>query len=530
MDSEASDPQRQRPEDPSGRRPLAEVWAIAWPTVLTMASYTFMQFVDGLMVGQIGPLELAAQGNASIWVYVPLMVGMGALTVVNTFVSQNLGAGTPRRGPGYAWAGFWLSAAMWACFLLPLAALAPFLFNWLHVPGSVAERDQLVELEIGYARILLVGGLFTLGSRAFYHFFFGLHRPKIITAVALLANAVNGLANYTFIFGENGIPALGLPGVPGVPALGLYGAALGTVLGTLVEFAVPAGVFLGRRLHRELGTRDAWRPPRAVYRDLLRVGWPAGLPQGNNLACWAIFMTIIIGQFGENHMTAGWIGMRYMSLSFMPAVGFSVAVNSLVARYIGAGHPDVAVSRARLGLAMAVAYMVACGLVFIALRHPLVAAFVGGDATPASAAQIIAIGGQVMICIAVFQALDGVQILYAGALRGAGDTLWPGLVSVAYSWLILVGGGLLLGYAFPEWGSVGPWIGAALHIGVLSATLARRFESGHWRTIDLLSGARPQPAVAPVSPVPEPGVAVGDLSAEIAAELPAARAPLREEP
>ena len=47
------------------RHPLAEVWSLAWPTIITMVSYTVMQFVDKLMVGQIGPLELAAQGWAS---------------------------------------------------------------------------------------------------------------------------------------------------------------------------------------------------------------------------------------------------------------------------------------------------------------------------------------------------------------------------------------------------------------------------------------------------------------------------------
>ena len=95
------------------RRPVAEVWSIAWPTVLTMTSYTVMQFIDKLMVGQVGPLEVAAQGNGGIWAFTPIAVAMGFLTVVNTYVSQNLGAGTPRNGPRYAWAALWISLAFW---------------------------------------------------------------------------------------------------------------------------------------------------------------------------------------------------------------------------------------------------------------------------------------------------------------------------------------------------------------------------------------------------------------------------------
>lgn len=481
------------------RAPLAEVWSIAWPTVLTMASYTLMQFVDALMVGQVGPLEVAAQGNASIWVLTPVTMGMGILTVVNTFVSQNLGAGTAERGPRYAWAGVWMSVAMWVFILLPMAVFVPEFFAFLHDPASVRDLDHLIALEIGYGRILLVGGVLALASRALHHFFFGLHRPKIITVSSLIANTVNALANYVFIFGERGIPALGLPGVPGVPALGLVGAGIGTVIGSAVELAIPAAVFLGGPLNARLRTRAAWRPSPAAIRDLFRIGWAAGVPHGNDVLCWAIFMTVLVGQFGETHMTAAWIAWRYLALSFMPAVGFSVAVTSLVARYIGAGQPDVALARARLGLGMAAAYMTTCGLLFIALRHSLIGAFVGGDQMTAdTASRIIEIGGHLMICAAIFQTLDAVHIVYGGALRGAGDTVWPGLVTIVLGWLLLIGGSLLLSRAFPEWGSVGPWIGAAIYIIVLGLALAARFESGRWRSIDLLEGRAQPPPIAPL--------------------------------
>lgn len=81
------------------RSPLGEVWAIAWPTVLTMTSYTVMQFIDKLMVAQVGALEVAAQGNGGIWTFTPMAFGLGVLTVINTYVSQNLGAGQPEKGP-----------------------------------------------------------------------------------------------------------------------------------------------------------------------------------------------------------------------------------------------------------------------------------------------------------------------------------------------------------------------------------------------------------------------------------------------
>ncbi|MCZ6835942.1 MAG: MATE family efflux transporter [Planctomycetota bacterium] len=499
---------------PEAIHPLREVWSIAWPTVLTMTSYTVMQFVDSLMVGQKGPLEVAAQGNGGIWAFVPLAIAMGFLTVINTYVSQNLGANQLEKAPQYGWAGLWLSLGIWVFLLLPMAILFPMILPLTHDPESIQEFDRLVKMETGYCQILLVGGIFLLAAKALQHFFFGLHRPKLITVSALVGNFVNAIANYILIFGEAGLPALGLPGIPGTPAMGVYGAALGTVIGTMVEFAIPFAVFIGPKMHREMKTRLAWRPRLKPMRELYDIGWPAALQYGNELICWAIFMTVLVGKFGEHHMTAGWIALRYMHLSFMPAVGFSVAATSLVGKYMGAGQPDKAMARARLTLAMALSYMTVCGVIFFIFRVPLVEVFFLMDdhIDPQVKIEIVTIGAKLMICAALFQSADAIGIVYTGALRGAGDTVWPGLVTMVYSWTFIVGGGWAMVWLFPQLESIGPWLGASAYIILLSLTLGFRFESGFWRSIKLLPGierdggepdpvesASPEPPESPVS-------------------------------
>ncbi|MCP3902459.1 MAG: MATE family efflux transporter [Planctomycetes bacterium] len=502
---------------------FGEVWSIAWPTVLTMTSYTVMQFVDSLMVGQVGALEVAAQGNGGIWVFTPIAVAMGFLTVVNTYVAQNLGAGKPENGPKYAWAALWISLAAWIVILLPMALGLRSLFEIIHADAG-PESARLIALESDYGRILMLGAIFTLGGRGMHHFFFGLHRPKVVTLSAIVGNGVNILANYVLIFGENGLPLLNLPGVPGVPALGLRGAAIGTVLGSFVELAIPFAVFLGPRLNAELKTRGAWRPRLGPMRDLYRIGWPGALQFGNEIVCWALFMTVLVGTFGPDHMTAAWIVLKYMHLSFMPAVGFSVAVTSLVGKYIGAGNPDVGVARARLGLLMSVGYMTVCAAVFYVLREPLVAVFVGERVDAEQARNIIDIGAKLMICAALFQTVDAFGIVYNGALRGAGDTVWPGIVTVIFSWVFIIGGGYLAVGLRPEWESVGPWIAAAVYIIVFGVTMAWRFESGRWRSIKLLAPEEREAArVAPLGPGLPPGeaeAAVRDIAEELAGPGP----------
>ncbi|MFO0874185.1 MAG: MATE family efflux transporter [Phycisphaerales bacterium] len=506
------------------RAAVREVWAVAWPTVVTMTSYTLMQFVDKLMVAQVGPLEVAAQGNGGIWAFNAIAIAMGVLTVINTFVAQNLGAGTPERGPKYAWAGLWLSLVVWIAFLVPWAVALPSLFSLM------GHGERLQRLESVYGRILLAGSVVLLSNKAMSHYFFGMHRPRVIAFAAISGNIVNFLGNYALVFGERGLPQLDLPfvgtvsipGVPGAPALGVAGSAISTVIGTGFELLIPLAVFLGRRMNALYGTRSAWRFDAGPIRDLVRLGWPAAVQWGGEIVCWSIFMSVLCGRFGNDHMTAGWATLSYMHLSFMPAVGFSVAVSALVGRYIGAGQPDTAAARANLGLALAMAYMTVCAVVMIVFRRPLIGAFVSGHgADAAQAAAIVAIGSRLMICAALFQTADAVGVVSSGALRGAGDTVWPGVATFVLSWVFIVGGGWLLVTFAPQLESLGPWIAAAVYIVILGAALWTRWRSGKWRAIKLVEWLR-APAAAPVvigPPATAGDEAVEDLAADVASEV-----------
>ena len=103
----------------SMRFAIQEVWSLAWPTILTMTSFTVMQFTDRLMVGQIGKVEIAAQGNAGTWAFAAIATIMGVVTVVNTFVSQHLGAEEPEKGSKYPWNAGWMALFCWGVIIVP---------------------------------------------------------------------------------------------------------------------------------------------------------------------------------------------------------------------------------------------------------------------------------------------------------------------------------------------------------------------------------------------------------------------------
>ena len=463
------------------RADIREVWAQAWPTVIAMLSYTSMQFVDSLMVSVLGPLEVAAQGNGGSWSWVSIAFGFGMLTLVNTLVAQRVGAGRTAEIARYGWAGLWVALGFWLVVLIPFALVIGPMFR------AMGHEAHLLEMETSYARILLAAGIFTISSKALSNFFFGLQRPKVITVAAIAGNVVNLVGNYVFVFGERGLPELGLPGIPGIPAYGVTGSAIGTAIGTAVEALIPLCMFLGARLNRAFAVRRAWRPDFHAIGEVLRLGWPAGLQFGNEMICWAIFMTVLAGGFGNEHMTAGWAAMRFVHISFMPAVGLSIAATSLVGKHVGEGDFSRAARSAHAAVAIAILWMTCCAAIFVIFRNELTGVFIDASTPLDSAARIRAIGSQIFICAAIFQTLDAIGIVYTGALRGAGDTFVPGLVTAVLGWAVIVGGGYAMTRVFPGLESTGPWIAATAYLVILGVFVALRFERGGWRRLHLLS-------------------------------------------
>ena len=475
---------------------LKEVFLLSLPAGLSMLTRTLMRFVDAAMVSELGPEPLAAQLTAGMLAFVFESFIMGMLTTVNTYVSQNLGAGRRERCGQYARAGLLLAIGM-SALSLPLIFLSEPLFDVL------GHSDKLRPLEAMYFRYMIVTIVFGQSAVVLARFFYGIHRPGIVFLAAVIANTFNVGANYVLIFGKLGFPAMGLEG-----------AAIGTLAGTALELLVLLALFLGPRMHALYATRRRtvlW----SQCREILALGWPAGTQFASDLLSWGVMTTVLIGRFGSDHLAAHTATVRFISLSFMPAIGIGNACTALVGRYIGKGRPDLAKKRAHAGLILAMAYMGFCGLALFVFRHPFVGFFVKvtpDEATTAAeaarrAATIVHLGGRIMVCAAVFQLFDAANIVYIGALRGAGDTRMPMIMTVILSWSLVVGGGVLAVHVAPWLTSQGPWIAASAFVILLAMAMAWRFESGAWREIELLGREPPPEAeLAALTPDPQPGV------------------------
>jgi MATE family multidrug resistance protein len=284
-------------------------------------------------------------------------------------------------------------------------------------------------------------------------------------------------AAYVLIFGKLGCPALGLAG-----------AALGTVAGAAVQGLVLFGYFVAGPEAGPFQVLRQWGFTRSAMKDLLRLGSPAGAMFMADVLMWALFMGKVIGSFGTEHLAAAAILNRYWHLCFMPAIGVSAAVTAIVGRHCGAGRQDLAWRRAHAGLVLVEVYMVTCGALIWFARDPLVGVF-NGSGDPA----VQSIATAAVIFILICQAFDALNVIFIGALRGAGDTLVPGVIQISLAYVLGVGGSALVAYLRPDWGSLGPWGAASGYIILLGLVMWGRFLGGRWRSIRVVV-----PAPAPV--------------------------------
>ena len=452
--------------DPARWWGMGEVVRLAVPSVLNTVSYTAMLFVDRLMVSRLGTEALSAQLVGGITSFTPVCFFMGMLSCVSTFASQNLGAGDRRKAALYGWQGLWVAIAASGL----LALLIPIAHPLMRLMGG---EESLLGPETEYFQILTGGAVFVLASSSLGAFFLGIHRPIMTLVAGVAGNIVNFIVALVLIFG-----------LVGFPRMGLMGAAIGSIAGSATQMLVLLGPFLWGAIAREYDVRRqcalSWR----AILDLVKMGSPAGAMFMGDILMWAIFMGRIIGGFGTEALAAAAILQPYWHLCFMPAIGVSAAVTAIVGRYCGGGQQGLAWRRAHAGLLLVEIYMIAMGLVIWLGRDFFVGAF-NDKHDPL----VQSIATSAVIFILICQAFDAMNVIFIGALRGAGDTLWPGALQLVLAYGLGLGGSAAVAYYMPQWESLGPWGAASAYIIILGLVMWGRFLRGRWRSIRVVGPA-----------------------------------------
>jgi MATE family multidrug resistance protein len=453
---------------PNGWRELGEVLWLSFPIIVTMASYTLMNALDVVMVGRHSAAELSAVGPAASTFFLIASLLMGTLSITNTFVGQSVGRGEKQEAARYVWQAVYV-AAIWGMVAWLFTPLAPKLFAW-------AGHDELVQVyEVSYFQYMLlrVPALgFWIALSGFYQ---ATKRPVVPMVVGLVGNAFNLALNYVLIFGKWGFPEMGITG-----------AAVATVIATYVQAGLMFVLFLGPRTHGEYGSRNDIGVELAKLWRMIRFGLPSGLSWSLESTCWTLFLLKVIGGLGAAALAANTATIQIIHLSFMPVIGLNIGVQAIVGQHIGMGDPDGAMRRVYRALALAFVFMVTMGVLFLVFRRNLIGLFCDGE----TSADIIAMGGTMLIFAGIFQAFDSAAIICHGALKGAGDTLFPMWASIICGWCVFLPLAAILTHTL-KLGVAGAWLSVTIYIGLVATVNFWRFASGAWRKIDIFKERSP---------------------------------------
>jgi MATE family multidrug resistance protein len=413
------------------------------------------------MVSRLGTEALAAILPAGFMSFIPGSFAIGVIASVTTFASQSLGRGNKKDCSHYCWQAIYMGLVYSAIVVAIMWPGAPLIFKMMGHEPIVAN------MEVVYLRIMLYTQIIGIFAWCSSQFFMGIHRPIVTMYAALCGHVVNVAANYILIFGKFGFPAMGIAG-----------AGWGTFIGMVVGTGIRMAVFLGSDINSEFGSRFTTRVDLRKMKGLLKVGLPAGFELMLNVALWGVILFGLVGKFGKEALAATSAVFSCTSLSVMPVVGLKLALSAAVGKSIGGNRKDMAIKQTGVCLKIALIYMGAVGLCFFIFRNDLMRLWSSND-------KVIENGVRILICAAVYQVFHATRVIYSGSLRGAGDTLWPAIVSALGSVVILGLGGVLIITLFPGLGPLGPWAAATLSIIGVGLANRWRFKSNSWMQIDL---------------------------------------------
>ena len=419
---------------------------LALPVAVVQMGLMLQGLVDTAMVGRVTETQLAAVTLGNLYFFSVAVVGMGLLMALDPLISQAHGAGD-RAGIGVA-----VQRGLVLSVILTLAA-AGLLALAEPVLTLLGQPAQVVPIAAGYARALIAGMWPFYGFVVLRQVLQALGRVAPIVWTIVLANVLNAFANWVLVFGNLGAPALGAVGSGWATSISRWFMCLMVLV-------------LGARAlapHLRNFRREALRVA-ALWR-MARLGLPIGLQ-----------LFVEFGAFGATGIAMGWLGtaalaghqiaLNLASFAFMIPLGISQAAAVLVGRAVGRGRAGSARRHAGGAILVCCAVMAVTAAIFLALPGPLADQFTTQAEVARVAAVLIPVAG-------MFQLVDGVQVVCAGALRGVADTLRPMIYNVVGFWLFGLPVGLVLGFGTGV-GPVGLWWGLAAGLGAVAAMLLRR--------------------------------------------------------
>ena len=440
-----------------------DVLRIALPLVVSTGTLSIMLFVDRMFLLWHSTPEMAAAMPAGMLYWTITCFPLGLAAFVNTFVAQYYGAKQYERMGLVTWQGFRVGLYATPLFLC-MIPLAPWLFT------AAGHDASLRAHEVIYFQILTLGSGAAVMSEALAAFFSGRGTTRIVMHTNIVATILNIALDYLLIFGKFGFPEMGIEG-----------AAWATVFANWSKLGIYWIVIHRPSLVRKYGIRSGRRPDNDLLRRLVLYGGPNGMQYLVECGAFTL-ITLKMAQFGETEMAATSLAFNVNSVAFVPIIGLGVAISTLVGQHLTQGRVDLAARATWTGVTLAIAY----NLIFASIYLLAPDLIMMGHAAGIASERFLEIRSLTIILLrfaAAFCLFDAMQVVFVGAIRGAGDT-WFVLGNTIGCSCLALSIGYLGANAYDGlywwWGVTTGWV------FTMGVTTFARFLHGKWRTMRVI--------------------------------------------
>jgi MATE family multidrug resistance protein len=447
-----------------------DILRLAGPLLVTNAIQAILNLTDVWFLGRLST-EAVAAISAIYWIVSCVtMLLAGVSLIVQSFVSQAVGARRLHAASAAAWSGMWAALG-----ILPLAWLLAWSGPWL--VASLGLTPSVAQLALEFWQPRMLGLPIGMCAWALMSFFNGCGATRKTLAMVATAVLVNIPGNQWLIFDAG---------------LGMRGSAWATNIAQAASLAVGLLLFLARSQRQRYASQLTFRfRPKRVWR-MWRSGMPVGVMYGADLIGVALFQ-IMVAQASVPGAAATQIVMTLTSLAYQPTMGIASAGSILVGQAIGGRDLDYARRIGNRSILLCVACMVIVAFCLIAGSQRLIPLFLGSQDAAADAALVLAL--QIVWIAAAYQAFDGLYFGSGFALRAAGDTRVPALTALLLSWCFFVPLAQSLVFTreqawvpgLPQFGfgAVGGWAALCCYAMLLGSSMLWRWRAGRWQVMRL---------------------------------------------
>lgn len=422
------------------------------PLVGSFVAQFLIHMTDTLMLGWYDVTALAAATIAtSIW-FVVYILGCGFSNALMPLVAEAVESEDSVRIRRVTRMTLWLSMAY---AVLGVA----FLWNGEAVLATIGQTPAVSEQGGWYLRIACFGLIPALLVNSLRSYLSAQGLTAVQLWVTLASVGLNALVNYGLIFGNLGLPEMGI-----------QGAAIASVIVQIVQFGFLAW-YAEWKLPQNALFQRIWRPDWEAMGQVFRLGLPIGL---TSLAEGGLFTgsSIMMGWIGEIELAAHGIALQLVSLAFMFHLGMSQAATIQAGGAYGRRDEALLRERAKVAFGISIAFGVLVVMIFVLLPEPLVSAFV--DPADEDRDALIQVGVTLMVISALFQFVDAAQIIWLSVLRGVQDTTVPMWMAVVSYWVVGIPVSYLMAFTL-DWGPIGLWLGLTVGLALAAVLLGWRF-------------------------------------------------------